>query len=293
MRASWIETALGVGLAVALVGPLSAQQRPGQPSIMEEEPDANVPATSTPATPSPKPAKRTRAQAAPAAQQTNPDLDAEDQLAPSQIKQPMPAAVANPGSAAASKPAHAAAMRPPATIGKQIVACSGPFAKDSSNLKLAMAFDPKNVTYTDVDFNGSKVGASILFGKDPKRRLEIWWQNPANRSGTYLILINGQSTWTAPGGMKLGLTLQELEKLNHKPFKIKGFDKDHSATVSDWDGGALATITGGCKSGVSMQPDAKASADEVSALSADHEYSSSDPALRAVKPKVSEILIGY
>ena len=105
-----------------------------------------------------------------------------------------------------------------------------------------MLFDSRNVTFTDVDLNGTKVGASILFPKDPKRRLEIWWSNSTNRSGIYLILINGQSTWGAPGGMRLGLTLAELEKLNHKPFKLKGFDKDNVATVSGWDGGALATL---------------------------------------------------
>jgi hypothetical protein len=183
--------------------------------------------------------------------------------------------------------------KPSAAANTHTVACNGPFSKDSSNLKLAMVFDSKNVTFTDVDVNGTKVGASILFPKDPKRRLEIWWNNPGSRSDTYLILINGQSTWTAPGGMKLGMTLAELEKLNHKPFKLKGFDKDNNATVSDWDGGALATLAGGCKSGVTLQPDPKASPDAISALPADKEFTSDDPLMRELKPKVSEILIGY
>jgi len=91
----------------------------------------------------------------------------------------------------------------------------------------------------------------------------------------------------------LGLNLAQLEKLNHKPFKIKGFDKDGVATVSDWDGGALATLAGGCKSGVSLKADPKAPADAVGALTADKEYNSADPEFRAVKPAVSEILIGY
>jgi hypothetical protein len=173
------------------------------------------------------------------------------------------------------------------------VACSGAFAKDSSSLKLAMVFDSRNISFTEVDASGSKVAASVLFAKDPKRRLEVWWSNPANRSETYLILINGQSTWTGPGGMRLGLTLAQLEKLNHKPFKLKGFGKDNVATVSDWDGGALAYLAGGCKSGVNLSADSKAPAEAVNALASDHEYSSSDPALRAVKPTVSEILIGY
>jgi hypothetical protein len=206
-------------------------------------------------------------------------------LAAQQSEAPPPAA-APPAQKPAAKPATAAASR-------TVIACSGPFAKNSSMLGLAMAFESKNVIFTEVDVSGSKVGATIVYPKDPKKRLEVWWSNAASRSGTYLILINGQSTWTAPGGMRLGLTLAQLEKLNHKPFKLKGFDKDNIATISDWDGGELATIPGGCKSGVSLQPDPKAAPDAVSALSADNEYTSDDPAIRAVKPTVSEILIGY
>ena len=226
--------------------------------------------------------------------QVNPDLDSEDQLAPSQMKQPVPAAVSQPGSAAHGlAPAgvrHAAAT--PAAAG-HTVACSGTFGKDSSHLKLAMTYDSKNIAFTDVDANGTKVPASVLYPKDPKRRLEVWWANPAARSDTYLIVINGKSDWVAPGGLRLGLTLAQLEKLNHKAFKLKGFDKDGNATVSDWDGGVLASLPGGCKSGVSLRADAKVPADTVAALAADKEYSSEDPEMRAVKPAVSEILIGY
>ena len=177
--------------------------------------------------------------------------------------------------------------------GANIVACNGAFAKDSSHLKLAMWFDSKNITFTDVEASGSKVPASVLFPNDPKRRLEVWWSNPTARSNIHLIVIGGQSTWAAPGGLRLGQTLEQVEKLNHKPFKLKGFDKDRIATGSNWDGGALVTAAGGCKPGVSLRADAKASAEEIGALSVDEEYSSSDPAIRAAKPTVSEILIGY
>jgi hypothetical protein len=224
------------------------------------------------------------------------------------MKQPMPAPVTEPGGVPRkpSRPAvhtatggaaaapHASAAKPGAAIGAHVVACNGIFAKDSSHLKLAMAMNSKDIAFADVDSGtGSKVQASVLFPNDPKRRLEVWWSNPAARSDTYLIVIGGQSTWTAPGGMKLGLNVAQLEKLNHKPFKLKGFDKNRVATVSDWDGGALATLPGDCKSGLSMRADPKAPADAVGAATADKEYTSSDPTIRAAKPTVSEILIGY
>jgi hypothetical protein len=227
--------------------------------------------------------------------QLNPDLDTDDQLAPSQMKQQVPAAVSHPASAAhASAPATVRHGGPAPAAAGHTVACSGTFAKDSSHLKLAMTYDSKNITFADVESTGgTKVPASVLFPKDPKRRLEIWWANPAARSDTYLIVINGKSDWSGPGGLRLGLNLAQLEKLNHKAFKLKGFDKDGNATVSDWDGGALASLPGGCKSGVSLRADPKVPADTVAALAADKEYSSADPEMRAVKPAVSEILIGY
>jgi hypothetical protein len=132
-----------------------------------------------------------------------------------------------------------------------------------------------------------------LFPNDPKRRLEVWWSNITERKDIHLIVIGGQSTWTAPGGLRLGQTLEQVEKLNRKPFKLKGFDKDGIATGSDWDSGALAMVAGGCKTGVSLRVETRASAETIGALSADEEYSSSDPAIRAAKPTVSEILIGY
>jgi len=227
--------------------------------------------------------------------QVNPDLDNDDQLAPSQMKQQVPAAVSQPGSAVhASAPATIRHADPAPAAPGHTVACSGTFAKDSSHLKLAMTFDSKNIAFTDVESTGgSKVPASVLFPKDPKRRLEVWWANPASRSDTYLIVINGKSDWSAPGGLRLGLNLAQIEKLNHKAFKIKGFDKDGNATVSDWDGGALASLAGGCKSGVSLRADPKAPAEALTALTAEKEYSSTDPEMRAVKPAISEILIGY
>jgi len=183
-----------------------------------------------------------------------------------------------------------AQQRTPTTV----VACSGAFAKDSSHLELTTAFNSKNVTFADVEAaDGTKVPASILFPNDPKRRLEVWWSDPTHRSDIHLIVIGGQSTWTAPGGLRLGQTLEQVEKINHKPFKLKGFDKDRIATVSDWDGGELATLAGGCKSGLNLRANPKASAEAIGALTAEKEYSSSDPAIRATKPTTTEILIGY
>ncbi len=154
-------------------------------------------------------------------------------------------------------------------------------------------YKPQNVVFTEVDGpDGTKLMASVLFPKEPKRRLEVLWQNEAARMGTALIVINGQSTWTAPKGLKLGLQLAAIEKLNSKPFKLKGFDKDGS-TVTDWQGGALEQLPGGCKVGVRLMPDAKTPQEARSEVSGSNEFVSSDAKVRAVRATIAEIILGY
>jgi hypothetical protein len=229
--------------------------------------------------------------AASAQAQEQPKMNPEDELAPSQMKQSMPAAVPEPAPAPGQRAAVVHAKPAPEAPGhyRTVVECSGPFAKDSGMLALAVAYDSRNMTFTQETVQGVQVGVTVLFPKDPRRRLEVWWQNP-NRTGTYLIDIAGKSIWSAPKGLRLGLSLEQLEKLNRKPFKIKGFDPSGVASVADWDGGELGALPGGCKAGVNLSAkDNKAAGD----LPAKDQYSSDDPAMRVLKPTVSEILIGY
>jgi hypothetical protein len=190
-----------------------------------------------------------------------------------------------------TQPQRQPASYPPAQPGR-VVTCGGAFAKDSTHVKLATAYKPENVVFTEVDASeGKKLMATVLFPKDPKRRLEVWWDNETSRSGTYLIVINGQSTWTAPKGLKLGMQVAQIERLNGKPFKLKGFGSSNEGSVSDWQGGALESIAGGCKVGVSMRADAKASPNAIELAAA--ELASTDAAVKAIKPAVAEIIVGY
>src|SRR5438105_5142444 len=193
----------------------------------------------------------------------------------------------------AKKPAPASAAAAAAAPALTI-ACSGPFAKDSSHLKLAIKYDSRNLTFGEVDGpEGSKIPGSILFPNDPKRRLEVIWAKEGARSDTSVIAINGKSQWGAPKGMKLGLPLAALEKANGRPFKLSGFEADGSAGVAGWEGGALGAIPGGCKMGMRLAADPKVPKEARAAVVGDKEVLSSDAGVRALKPTVMEILIGY
>jgi hypothetical protein len=271
MHRRWIEAALLAGLVMTAAGTASAQVR------QQLSPPPTL--------------------------QSDPDLDAADQLAPSQMMQQMPAAVPLPSGGQRTRAATRGAdtmaepdvaAKPSRIAAPLAVVCSGVFGPDSSHAKLAATFRARNVEFTQVDGgSGAKAMASVLFAKDPAKRLEVWWSNPARRSDTHLIVINGRSDWTAPGDVRLGLTLADLERLNGKPFKLSGFDKNNVATLSNWNAGQLAAIPGGCKVGLSLRAALTTSPSVVNTLTADREFTSADAALRAVNPTVSEILVAY
>jgi hypothetical protein len=227
--------------------------------------------------------KRPRARA-------QPQLDEEDQLSPRQLDQRAPARPSPPpeqsDQSVPARPQRSAEL-------PRAVVCNGVFGKESSHLKLATRFDSRNLTFTEVDGpEGSRLMASVLFPNDPRRRLEVLWQNDAARADTHLIVINGQSTWTAPKGLRLGLALAALEKLNGKPFKMSGFDQPNGGSVSDWQDGALANLPGGCRLGIRLVPDAKATEAARKEVMG-QEFISSDAKMRAVRPIIAEIIIGY
>lgn len=231
------------------------------------------------------------AQERPAQGRQEPALRDDEQILPSQIVEPPPLKHKEPTQPTDAAPAPKAA-RPPAPT--HAVACSGSFAKDSGHLKLAQAFGAQNLDFTDVEGDeGATLKASVIYPKDPKRRLEVMWDDDDRRAGTRLIVISGQSTWTAPKGLHLGLPLAALEKLNGKPFKVMGFNKDGEAPVSDWNGGSFATGVGDCELGLRFKADSRASAAARAALLGEQEFMSTDPMLRAVKPMLAEILLGY
>lgn len=240
----------------------------------------------------------------PAVAQQWPNLSPDDEISPRQV-QTVPAAkpkarnshAADPGDGPATTatvtPASRTTAGPKGAPVGNTVGCSGLFAKDSSHVKLAQAVGPNSIEFGEVSGGGGgAINASILYGKDPKRRLEVVWQNEAARSDTSIIVITGQSQWHGPKGVRLGLALPALEKLNGKPFKLSGFDQPDGSSAIDWQGGALASLPGGCQIGVKFAADPKAAPDAVTAA-AGKEFLSSDAAIRAVKPTVAEIIIGY
>jgi len=173
--------------------------------------------------------------------------------------------------------------------------CEGPFARDTSHAKLAKEFGAANI---DTDYDSEADGeVTILFPKDPQRRLKIRWKDQKGRRKPDYIKIEKPSSWSV-AGVTTGTSLVELERLNGGPFAVT-FDVDDPGRVSDWKGGHFKTpFSLGCRFGGGLWIDEELSeaVDKFanSETTGDGSLLSSGPELRAAKPAiVDRMYIAY
>jgi hypothetical protein len=177
----------------------------------------------------------------------------------------------------------------------RVIKCEGPFGRDASHADLVKAFGSKNVVYQDIDgVEGKKINASVLYPNDPKARLELIWRDEKARRRPTMIRAKDQSAWTSANGIRIGMALAEIEKMNGRPFKLSGFDWDYGGRVTDWRGGALGKAQrGGCFLGVEFVHPEDAPEANLTKVSGDSEFLSDNADMRAVEPYVAVVTISY
>ena len=122
-------------------------------------------------------------------------------------------------------------------------------------------------------------GAALFKGTD--RELEILFNPEGDEREVFSIRVIGKA-WKFQNGLKLGQSLEDVEKINGKPFKVLGFEWDLGGWA-DFDGSPLqATVS------VRFEPTTENLPDS---LLGDRRIISTDKKLRAAKPKVSEISV--
>jgi hypothetical protein len=174
------------------------------------------------------------------------------------------------------------------------LACEGTFAKDTTHAKLVETFGRSNVAFLEIDGDqGVKVKASVIYPDDSRRRIYVVWHDEKLRRHPATIRVDFRSGWHGARGLHVGSELAEVEKINGKAFKMMGFDWELGGRVSNWQGGALAKMPGGCELRLGFNPWADAPDEARDKVSGEKEFLSSDPNMRSSKPTVSEIILSY
>ncbi|MDO8981415.1 MAG: hypothetical protein Q7V17_19525 [Afipia sp.] len=174
------------------------------------------------------------------------------------------------------------------------LACEGPFAKDTTHDKLAMEFGVKNVAFKDVDVtNNVLTKATVLFDSDPTRRLVVFWKDNKARSKPLSVTVEAPSTWTGPGGVRNGLTLKDLEKLNGGGFSVTGFGGVGGGEASKLHG-PFVDLPGDCILKIRFEPGiANPLPPRFASVTGDVLIASTNLVLRRVRPQIVQWSINY
>ncbi len=95
------------------------------------------------------------------------------------------------------------------------------------------------------------------------------------------------------GGVGIGMSLADVERVNGRPFKLLDFEGDAGGLVPDWMGGKLATLPGGCRLGAGFGINLVALSTAQWNADSEGTVSSDDAALRAAEPKLGELTVYF
>jgi hypothetical protein len=174
------------------------------------------------------------------------------------------------------------------------LACDGPFAKDTTHAKLVSEFGAKNVVFKDVDImRDVKTQASVIFDEDPTRRLVVYWKDNKARARPMAVSVEAPSTWTGPGGVRNGLALKDLVKLNGDEFRMMGFGGVGGGEISGLKG-PFSDLPGGCTLKIKLEPGiANPLPPRFASVTGDQFVASKNLVLRRVRPQVSQWSVNY
>jgi hypothetical protein len=173
------------------------------------------------------------------------------------------------------------------------------FPADLTAAQLTARFGREHVVEGPVYIGeGESATGTILFPDSDDSKVEMVWQNAANRSDPQFVLVRTKtSRWRSPTGLRLGLTLRQVERLNRRPFSLLGFDWDYGGTQTTWKGGAIGRgFTPGCElrarfTVLATHDRRRPSIDRE--ITGDRELSSGHAAIQSLNPVIDQLFLQY
>ena len=113
----------------------------------------------------------------------------------------------------------------------------------TSEAMLGAAFGEANIERADIYLGeGLYETGTAVYSNDPERRLDILWRDEARSKIKEIRLTGDASVWKTIGGISLGTTLKEIERLNGYPFRLAGFGFDYGGTLVHCGRGRLSML---------------------------------------------------
>jgi hypothetical protein len=171
---------------------------------------------------------------------------------------------------------------------------TGAITASTTRKDLVARYGAANVRDQDIDTGeGETEPGTVVFPRDPKRSIEILWQDPpTKRAPKSLTIRGGASFWKTVHEITLGTSLKDLERINGGSFVLCGFAWDYSGTVTSWQNGVLdRDLTGSRRVIVRLDPSADYRRQvDLDKVAGDKDFLSSHPVMQEVNPRVYEII---
>ncbi|MGC4015669.1 MAG: hypothetical protein QM755_14275 [Luteolibacter sp.] len=157
----------------------------------------------------------------------------------------------------------------------------GPIEKGMTLFGLKTLFGADKLKFVDLPgAEGETTPGAIAF-KGSDREVQVVFNPEGDEKEIVEVRIIGKG-WKFPDGLAKGMTVEQVEKVNGKPYKVSGFD---------WDYGGYADFTGGKLDGkVSVRFNHRAK-DLDKSLTGEKSISSTDKKLREAKVTADEISV--
>ncbi|MFN8349092.1 MAG: hypothetical protein U0X91_29095 [Spirosomataceae bacterium] len=176
---------------------------------------------------------------------------------------------------------------------------AGSVKANSSETSLKERLGAENVLRDSVYIGEGFYEKGTTLYKGTPEEAQILWKDTVNFANPDNVLIRPAegkpNQWLVEGGIKIGMTLAELEKINGKSFSVSGFGWDYGGFVADWKGGKLAGKEGVSNLVVRLGYDYN---DEklisvAEKVSGEGPFSSNNPAMQKLNPKITELSIRF
>ena len=157
----------------------------------------------------------------------------------------------------------------------------------STEADIKALYGEEQVEYRSVYIGEGESQPGIAVFPGTPNELEIVWDIAAATGNPEFIRISKENTdWRTVQGVTVGTSLEELERINGRPFSLYGFGWDYSGLANDWKGGQLNSYLI-----IALEPaDWEKAGPEVSG---DRTFSSDDPKVRALGAKVASMVVTF
>lgn len=189
------------------------------------------------------------------------------------------------------------------TAPAESMTCGAPVAWDATEDALKAKYGAENVVHKDVGGpEGSEMFATVVNEKTPEKSFTVTWADDTKRINPQTIFVSakwdeetgklkGAPVYASEEGIKAGMPIEDVEKINGKPFKLSGFGWDYGGSPQSFEGGRLQQAEG-TKCWLSMTF-ATTADDAPASVMGDKEIISNAKDVLAAKVVVAEFTLTY